>query len=116
MFAALAYLLDFVAFKVWAQGGSVSLSMLPVFLIAYRWGLKGGLLTGSYILPAFILCSIVLVLMVSSSNRLTPTSKSIGCTKNNYIQNRNSLFIEKAVSIECSTVNVNLFNPLSYSS
>jgi thiamine transporter len=46
MFAALAYLLDFVAFKVWAQGGSVSLSMLPVFLIAYRWGLKGGLLTG----------------------------------------------------------------------
>src|SRR5699024_10591488 len=28
------------------QGGSVSLAMIPVFIIAYRWGLKGGLLSG----------------------------------------------------------------------
>ncbi|WP_456277878.1 energy-coupled thiamine transporter ThiT [Bacillus sp. AK128] len=46
IFSALAYLLDFLAFKIWAQGGSVSLSMLPVFFIAFRWGIKGGLLTG----------------------------------------------------------------------
>lgn len=46
IFSALAYLLDFLAFKIWAQGGSVSLSMIPVFLIAFRWGMKGGLLSG----------------------------------------------------------------------
>ena len=48
--AALAYLLDLVSTalfsRIWAQGGSVSLAMVPVFLIAYRWGIKGGLLTG----------------------------------------------------------------------
>ncbi|RDI47914.1 energy-coupled thiamine transporter ThiT [Falsibacillus pallidus] len=48
--AALAYLLDIVSTalfsRIWAQGGSVSLAMVPVFLIAYRWGVKGGLLSG----------------------------------------------------------------------
>ncbi|MEH7308515.1 energy-coupled thiamine transporter ThiT [Neobacillus drentensis] len=50
VFAALAFLLDFVAgilsLKVWPQGGSVSIAMVPIFLMAYRWGIKGGLLTG----------------------------------------------------------------------
>ncbi|WP_246946141.1 energy-coupled thiamine transporter ThiT [Bacillus pinisoli] len=46
IFSALAYLLDFLAFKIWAQGGSVSLSMVPVFFIAFRWGIKGGVLSG----------------------------------------------------------------------
>jgi len=50
VFAALAYLLDFLAnilsLRIWPEGGSVSIAMVPVFLIAYRWGIKGGLLTG----------------------------------------------------------------------
>lgn len=50
VFSALAYLLDFYAnilsLKIWPQGGSVSIAMVPVFLIAYRWGIKGGMLTG----------------------------------------------------------------------
>ncbi|TGB05145.1 energy-coupled thiamine transporter ThiT [Halobacillus salinus] len=49
IFAALALLLDvipFLSFKVWAQGGSVSFSMVPVFLMAFRWGMKGGMTTG----------------------------------------------------------------------
>ncbi|WP_462408882.1 energy-coupled thiamine transporter ThiT [Neobacillus sp. Marseille-QA0830] len=50
VFSALAYLLDFAAnilsLKIWPQGGSVSIAMVPVFLIAYRWGIKGGLLSG----------------------------------------------------------------------
>jgi thiamine transporter len=46
IFAGLALILDFISIKVWAQGGSVSLAMVPVFLIAFRRGLKGGLLTG----------------------------------------------------------------------
>ncbi|WP_308162106.1 energy-coupled thiamine transporter ThiT [Bacillus sp. ISL-18] len=50
VFTALAYLLDFVAgmvsLKIWPQGGSISIAMVPIFLIAYRWGIKGGLLTG----------------------------------------------------------------------
>ncbi len=50
VFTALAYLLDYVgnilSFKIWPQGGSVSIAMVPIFLMAFRWGLKGGLLTG----------------------------------------------------------------------
>jgi len=50
VFTALAYLLDFaagiVSLKIWPQGGSISIAMVPIFLIAYRWGTKGGLLTG----------------------------------------------------------------------
>ncbi|WP_188454599.1 energy-coupled thiamine transporter ThiT [Virgibacillus oceani] len=49
IFAAFAYLLDiipFLSFKIWAQGGSVSFAMIPIFIIAFRWGLKGGLLSG----------------------------------------------------------------------
>ncbi|MBM6618756.1 energy-coupled thiamine transporter ThiT [Bacillus suaedaesalsae] len=46
IFSGLALILDFISFKMWAQGGSISLAMVPVFLIAFRRGLKGGLLTG----------------------------------------------------------------------
>lgn len=46
---ALALLLDilpFLKFKLWPAGGSISLAMIPVFIVAFRWGLKGGLLSG----------------------------------------------------------------------
>ncbi|MBB6454121.1 thiamine transporter [Salirhabdus euzebyi] len=50
IFSALAYLLDelsgFLTGRFWPQGGSVSIGMLPIFIMAYRWGIKGGLLTG----------------------------------------------------------------------
>lgn len=50
VFSALAYLLDFAAgllsLKIWPQGGSVSIAMVSIFLMAFRWGIKGGLLTG----------------------------------------------------------------------
>jgi thiamine transporter len=48
IFTALALLLDIlpISFKIWAQGGSVSFAMIPVFIVAFRWGLKGGLLSG----------------------------------------------------------------------
>lgn len=49
IFTALAMLLDifpFLSFKVWPNGGSVSFAMIPVFIVAFRWGLKGGLLSG----------------------------------------------------------------------
>ncbi|MBO0961298.1 energy-coupled thiamine transporter ThiT [Neobacillus sp. MM2021_6] len=50
VFSALAFLLDMAAellsLKIWPQGGSVSIAMVPIFLMAYRWGIKGGLLTG----------------------------------------------------------------------
>src|SRR5699024_5754758 len=36
----------FLKIKIWAQGGSISFAMIPVFIVAFRWGLKGGLLTG----------------------------------------------------------------------
>jgi thiamine transporter len=50
IFTALAFLLNFasqiIPLKIWPQGGSVSLEMVPIFLMAYRWGVKGGVLAG----------------------------------------------------------------------
>ncbi|MED2973370.1 MULTISPECIES: energy-coupled thiamine transporter ThiT [unclassified Fictibacillus] len=47
MMSALAIILSFVQFKgLWANGGSVSLEMLPIFLMAFRRGVPGGVLTG----------------------------------------------------------------------
>ena len=46
IFAAVGLVLDQVSFKVWAQGGSVSLVMVPIILMAFRWGLFAGLTTG----------------------------------------------------------------------
>nr|WP_223155006.1 energy-coupled thiamine transporter ThiT [Alkalibacillus aidingensis] len=49
IFATIAFLLDMIPglqFKIWAQGGSVSFAMVPVFIIALRWGLRAGVLTG----------------------------------------------------------------------
>lgn len=45
IFAALGFVLDFVAFKM-PQGGSVSLVMIPIVLIAFRRGVIAGILTG----------------------------------------------------------------------
>ncbi|GGF12739.1 thiamine transporter ThiT [Halobacillus andaensis] len=49
IFSALAILLDvlpFLSFKLWAQGGSISFAMVPVFIMAFRWGVSGGVVTG----------------------------------------------------------------------
>ncbi|SDB81155.1 thiamine transporter [Pelagirhabdus alkalitolerans] len=45
-FALVLDLLPFLSFRIWAQGGSVSFAMIPIFIVAFRWGLKGGLLSG----------------------------------------------------------------------
>src|SRR5699024_4948180 len=38
--------MPFVKFKIWSQAGSISFAMLPIFIVAFRWGVKGGLLAG----------------------------------------------------------------------
>lgn len=45
IFGAVGYVLDFIAFSM-PQGGSVSLVMIPIILMAFRRGLGVGLLTG----------------------------------------------------------------------
>lgn len=45
IFAALGFVLDFIAFKM-PQGGSVSLVMIPIVLMAFRRGTMAGILTG----------------------------------------------------------------------
>lgn len=45
IFAALGFVLDFVAFKM-PQGGSVSLVMVPIVLMAFRRGALAGIITG----------------------------------------------------------------------
>jgi len=45
--AALSLILGMIKFSgVWPQGGSVSLEMVPIFLMAFRRGLKAGIFTG----------------------------------------------------------------------
>lgn len=46
IFAAIGIILDQLTFKLWAQGGSISLVMVPIILMAIRWGLSAGLATG----------------------------------------------------------------------
>jgi thiamine transporter len=50
VFTALAFLLslasELLPLKIWPQGGSVSIEMVPLFIMAYRWGVKGGVLAG----------------------------------------------------------------------
>ncbi|HWI47638.1 MAG TPA: energy-coupled thiamine transporter ThiT [Rummeliibacillus sp.] len=46
IFAAIGLVLDQVSFKLWPQGGSISLVMVPIVLIAFRWGTIAGLITG----------------------------------------------------------------------
>lgn len=42
---AISFVLDKIGFS-FPQGGSITLSMLPIVLMAFRWGLVGGMLTG----------------------------------------------------------------------
>ncbi len=42
---AISFVLDQIGFKM-PQGGSVTLSMLPIIVMAFRWGILGGMLTG----------------------------------------------------------------------
>ncbi|PLT31257.1 energy-coupled thiamine transporter ThiT [Peribacillus deserti] len=50
VFAALALLLDllsqFIFSRIWPQGGSISIAMVPIFIMAFRWGIKAGLFSG----------------------------------------------------------------------
>ncbi|MEK4758765.1 energy-coupled thiamine transporter ThiT [Viridibacillus sp. FSL E2-0187] len=46
IFSAIGLILDQLSFKLWAQGGSISLVMVPIVLMAFRWGVSGGLITG----------------------------------------------------------------------
>ncbi len=44
--AALSFILDLIVIFQMPQGGSITLSMLPIIVMAFRWGLVGGMLTG----------------------------------------------------------------------
>lgn len=49
VYAAIGIVFDLIAGiipKFWPNGGSLSIAMLPVFLMGYRYKLKGSLLTG----------------------------------------------------------------------
>ncbi len=46
IFAGIGLVLDKISFSLWAQGGSISFVMLPILIIAVRWGLLAGVTTG----------------------------------------------------------------------
>ena len=50
IFASLALVFDFLASLysavIWPNGGSITLAFIPIFVIGYRHGLKGGLICG----------------------------------------------------------------------
>lgn len=45
-FVAISMILDVFSFSAWGQGGSISFQMIPTFIMSFRWGIRGGLLTG----------------------------------------------------------------------
>lgn len=49
LFSALALVFDLLMPYRMPQGGSITLVMLPIFVMAYRHGLKGGLATGALV-------------------------------------------------------------------
>lgn len=46
VFASIGFVLDQLSFKIVPNGGSISLVMLPIVLMAIRWGIVAGLTTG----------------------------------------------------------------------
>ena len=50
IFSAMGVALDFVCGLLfgfaWLNGGSISIAMVPILMMGFRWGLKGGLATG----------------------------------------------------------------------
>lgn len=46
IFAAIGVILDKLAIPIGVQGGSLSLVMLPIVLITFRWGLLAGIVNG----------------------------------------------------------------------
>ena len=46
IFAALAFLIDLLPSIKIAIGVSISFSMVPIFIMCFRWGVKGGALSG----------------------------------------------------------------------
>lgn len=64
IFGALGYVLDFVAFKM-PQGGSVSLVMIPIILMAFRRGVLAGVLTGLLVGLLQILTGVISVTPLS---------------------------------------------------
>lgn len=46
IFAGIGIVLDTLSFSLWAQGGSISFVMLPILMMAIRWGLWQGVITG----------------------------------------------------------------------
>jgi len=64
VFTALGLALDWVAglysSPFWSKGGSISIAMVPIFIMGYQYGVKGGLLTGFLIGTIQILWGYVL--------------------------------------------------------
>lgn len=50
IFSGIALVLDLIAGLysnvIWSMGGSISIAMVPIFIMAFRWGLKGGIISG----------------------------------------------------------------------
>ena len=50
VFSALGVALDFACGLLfgfaWLNGGSISIAMVPILMMGFRWGIKGGLATG----------------------------------------------------------------------
>ena len=53
IFAAVGLVLDLLAGlyseAIWPNGGSITLAFVPIFIMGYKYGIKGGLLTGTVV-------------------------------------------------------------------
>ena len=46
LFLVLDYIANLYSNPIFVNGGTIGVAMVCIFLMSYRWGLKGGLLTG----------------------------------------------------------------------
>lgn len=97
IFSALGLALDFLcgilSGFIWPNGGSVSIAMIPIFIMGYKYGPKGGFLTGfligtiqlfwGYLVnPAQVLLDYILAYTVlGAASLFTPLAKTDNLVK-----------------------------------
>lgn len=91
MCAALAIVFDFLPLFTAPQGGSISLTMIPVFLIAFRWGLKQGLITGLLLAALQLVTKLSFVNLIQVFLDYIAAFTSLGLAGLLYKQIKNSL-------------------------
>jgi thiamine transporter len=100
IFAAIGVVLDFIAglysSGIWTAGGSLSIAMVPIFMMSFRWNWKGGILTG-------LLVGTIQLLMANSSYFVNPVQVILDYTLAYGLVGISGIYAKKVMNSENST-------------